>query len=150
MPTFAFMLFWLIANFMFAYDPFNTWFRMDHLLLISSIVPSAVDEREVISHFALLSYVYKLFLYYIFSHFWTYSCLRVIFLSLFSFFKIVRFLLITPTSKILLSKINIKFTLTFVSLANINIISTCIKNVFTVYPPSVQNNDITRRVVMFP
>ena len=79
-----------------------------------------------------------------------------IFQSLFSFFQIIRFLLITSTT------INTKLTctttyfiiifrlITKILLVSINLKLTCINNVFTIYFTSIPNNDITHRVVIFP
>ena len=96
------------------------------------------------------------FLCCIFSYFWTYVCLHVIFLSLFSLFKINRFLLIISTViNTKLTCIITDFTIIIlliakILLANININLTCFENAFTIYLTSAPNNDITRRVVMFP
>ena len=91
-----------------------------------------------------------------FSCFWTYVWLHVFFVSLFSFYKIIRFLLITSTAiNTKLTCIITDFTVIIlliakILLANIDINLTCFDNAFTIYLTSAPNNDITRRVVMFP
>ena len=104
----------------------------------------------IFSHF-LTTYV----LFCIYDFFLTYVLLHVIFISLFYFFKIARFLLITSTAintklTCIITDFTIIFWLAKFLSANINTKLTCIHNSFTTYFTSAPNNDITRRVVMFP
>ena len=93
-----------------------------------------------------------LFCVCIFPYFWTYVWLYVFFLSLFPFFKITRFLLISSTmTNTKITCIIIDFTIIIwlmakILLVNYNTKLMCFDNAFT----SFQYNDITQRVVMFP
>ena len=97
-----------------------------------------MDMSNTRAYICVLFIEVKLFLCYIFSYFWIYVCLLVFFPSLFSFFKIFRFLLFTATIilNILLSNICIKLA--------------CTNAVFGIYFTQVPINDVTYRVLIIP